>query len=864
MSKPNFFANLDVINCLLGMQYERTALPAMDLTMDVLELPFWFSLKNDEQSRTLKLYTQMELYTKKEEMAVSKGSVVLDDVSGNAKVSAPPGIGEHMAAFYIACRNLSIFAKENSLEKLWADADPEQTGILLTVHNGTLRWKRVSGMDRPELTVERMFGGTIQMRPYMDDFMDRSETDMMSLDEKIEKAEGGNKFAIARLATAYLNGDDEVEQDPSKAAYWYRKEAELQDSEGAFNLGLLYAKGYGVERDFTQAAEWMEKALAWGDSDAAGPAKQYREMAENQEKAEAGDAEAMAELAGGYMAIGGSLSQAGPDEDYRQSLFWAQKSADASCAAGYWPLALAYEHGRGVRQDKQKAIELYRKGAEKGNAACQHSYGCCLINGDGVRKDTKQALALFERSADQGYTLAYKALGRVYETGEGVEPDFEKEMEYYEKACQADPGDAEFLRHVGFQYTNLLEGDEKSWVHGVERSAYWLRKAADQGDRTAAGGADMWERVLELYRMGLIPLGASISDCMGYLAKDDGKMHYSNMQEIYRRQLISVLKQAAEKGLQAEEAERREEEEQHCKEELLRSEAEWQKKKPEDHEERTARESGEQVCIEEAPGRDQEKRIEQKRVFNRSYVSATSLLKRAFFFLEDGEWNRAYEYCERVLDIDPENAEAYLGELMAELMINRREDLAVCFEPFTENKNYKRALKFGDAALQDELRGYGQQVLNSKETAEKEKIYQDALSRMSSAGTEDDFKFAAEQFHAVSGYRDADEKAEESLYKAEEARKTRIYENAVSLMNHGTKADYENAIREFKKIPKWWDSEKLISICQREIETNHEEETAQLQKEKEDKERLPAIVGMVMIILIIAFLVLFAIDYFYY
>ena len=97
MSKPDFFANLDVVNCLLGMQYERTALPAMDLTMDVLELPFWFSLKNDEKSRTLKLYTQMELYTKKEEMAVSKGPVVLDDVSGNAKVSAPPGIGEHMA-----------------------------------------------------------------------------------------------------------------------------------------------------------------------------------------------------------------------------------------------------------------------------------------------------------------------------------------------------------------------------------------------------------------------------------------------------------------------------------------------------------------------------------------------------------------------------------------------------------------------------------------------------------------------------------------------------------------------------------------------------------------------------------------------
>ena len=45
MAKPNFFADLDVLNCLLGMQYDMKAQPAMDLTVDVLELPFWFSLK---------------------------------------------------------------------------------------------------------------------------------------------------------------------------------------------------------------------------------------------------------------------------------------------------------------------------------------------------------------------------------------------------------------------------------------------------------------------------------------------------------------------------------------------------------------------------------------------------------------------------------------------------------------------------------------------------------------------------------------------------------------------------------------------------------------------------------------------------
>ena len=48
-----------------------------------------------------------------------------------------------------------------------------------------------------------------------------------------------------------------------------------------------------------------------------------------------------------------------------------------------------------------------------------------------------------------------------------------------------------------------------------------------------------------------------------------------------------------------------------------------------------------------------------------------SYLKRVFMFLEDGDWHSADEYCEKVLDIDPENAQAYLGTLMAELQVKK-------------------------------------------------------------------------------------------------------------------------------------------------------------------------------------------------
>ena len=60
---------------------------------------------------------------------------------------------------------------------------------------------------------------------------------------------------------------------------------------------------------------------------------------------------------------------------------------------------------------------------------------------------------------------------------------------------------------------------------------------------------------------------------------------------------------------------------------------------------------------------------EKKTVIKETVIAAEStnippLLKRAFMFLEDGDFQSADEYCEKVLDNDPECAEAYLGKLM--------------------------------------------------------------------------------------------------------------------------------------------------------------------------------------------------------
>ena len=98
----------------------------------------------------------------------------------------------------------------------------------------------------------------------------------------------------------------------------------------------------------------------------------------------------------------------------------------------------------------------------------------------------------------------------------------------------------------------------------------------------------------------------------------------------------------------------------------------------------------------------------------------TPLLKRSFLFLEDGEFDRADDFCEQVLNRDPENALAYLGKLMCELKINDRSDLAKCEIDLSENKNLQKALRFAKPKLKSELNEYLE--LSNRRQAEKAEL----------------------------------------------------------------------------------------------------------------------------------------------
>ena len=225
-------------------------------------------------------------------------------------------------------------------------------------------------------------------------------------------------------------------------------------------------------------------------------------------------------------------------------------------------------------------------------------------------------------------------------------------------------------------------------------------------------------------------------------------------------------------------------------------------------------------------------------VVQETAANTAPLLKRAFIFLEDGDWSSADEYCEKVLDLDPECAQAYLGKLMAELRVRKVDELANCEQSFDDKDNYRKVMRFGGETLRDTLEGYITKINDRNENARLAGIYNDAANAMSRADSEDAYRSAADRFKSIPGFKDANALAESCLDKAEICRKDGIYSSAKSKITEDSTASCEEAIQMFQSISGWKDADEQICACQKRIEEIKAKEKAErLEAERKAEER---------------------------
>ena len=206
-------------------------------------------------------------------------------------------------------------------------------------------------------------------------------------------------------------------------------------------------------------------------------------------------------------------------------------------------------------------------------------------------------------------------------------------------------------------------------------------------------------------------------------------------------------------------------------------------------------------------------------IVNGGNVNVSSLLKRAFIFLEDGNWQEANAYCEKVLDQDPENAMAYVGKLMSELRVNKIEQFPDQADPFDEKNNYQKAIRFADESLRKTLADFVAGIKKRNEDARLDSIYVSATKKMTSANSEQEYLAAAETFEKIANWRDSVSIAKDCREKAEVCRKNDIYNKAKSLMNSEDEFKIKQAIPLFESIEGWLDADDLVRDCPEYAET---------------------------------------------
>jgi|GEM_PF-1129617 len=109
------------------------------------------------------------------------------------------------------------------------------------------------------------------------------------------------------------------------------------------------------------------------------------------------------------------------------------------------------------------------------------------------------------------------------------------------------------------------------------------------------------------------------------------------------------------------------------------------------------------------------------------------LLQRVMLFLEDKDYKKADEYCEKVLDNDPFNGTAYLYKAVVELKLSKKEDLKDHWEEFVNGAYYAKVTRYADAALQKELAVLGKSYEEKQKAEEAARKVAEAAAKKAEA-----------------------------------------------------------------------------------------------------------------------------------
>ena len=344
-----------------------------------------------------------------------------------------------------------------------------------------------------------------------------------SLDEVydwyMKEAENGNATAMYALAAIY--SFDFGIKDYEKSVYWAQKGVDLGNPDALAILGEAYYYGRGVPENKEKGKELLQKAADLGSLDGmyslstiyflygSSDVEKQKGLEFQLEAAKLGHAPAMYNMGCSY-EFGDTVIQ----QDPQKAAEWFQMATDHGHSRGAYRLGMCYEDGFGVSRDLNKAYELYMKSIDMGEIAPMSRIGVFYLEGKVVPKDPQKAIEWFKKGAEYGDDECLIQLGYCYEIADGVPKDLDKAYECYEKV--AERGIVRGALFAGIVYLNQSDTSK------IEKSMYWLRKAAEMGNPIACGNLGM------VYQFGEFGVQQDFIQAYNYLkiAVDAGQTRF--------------------------------------------------------------------------------------------------------------------------------------------------------------------------------------------------------------------------------------------------------------------------------------------------------------------------------------------------
>lgn len=301
----------------------------------------------------------------------------------------------------------------------------------------------------------------------------------------------GNGEAMFKIGKYSYNVSHE------EAFEWLKKSAEKGYPDAIRKIADSYLNGKGVEADLKEAAKWYR--LIPDDQDAKVVLEQLGDIDKMVDAAEQGDVEMMCKV-GRIIENVVSRQRASDwylkaaEHDSFEAQFWlgryyrfeegrdenkgrqwedkavetATKAAEAENADAAYLLAEYYGRQRFYDESEKmyvKAVELYQKKAEQGDAESQFILGKCYMNGKGVKKSITEAANWWRKASDNGSLEARENINKN-----------KSMIEIREKLIAAEKGDSQAQYEIGEKYSN-----DGLYSEAVK----WYQKAADLGNADA-------------------------------------------------------------------------------------------------------------------------------------------------------------------------------------------------------------------------------------------------------------------------------------------------------------------------------------------------------------------------------------------